>query len=88
MNQQDRNCKSQLENLRALDFAIVETGLYLDAYPQSREALEYYHALIAQREKLAAAYERGCAPLTVYGNRSKTSWDWVAGPWPWEADAN
>lgn len=88
MNQQDRNCKSQLENLRALDFAIVETGLYLDAYPQSREALEYYHALIAQREKLAAAYEKGCAPLTVYGNRSKTSWDWVAGPWPWEADAN
>ena len=88
MNQQDRTCKSQLENLRALDFAIVETGLYLDAYPQCREALEYYHALIAQREKVAAAYEKGCAPLTVYGNRSKTSWDWVAGPWPWEADAN
>ena len=88
MNQQDRGCKAQLDTLRALDFAIVETGLYLDAYPQSHEALEYYHALVAQREKIAAAYEKSCGPLTVYANRSKTSWDWVVGPWPWEADAN
>lgn len=88
MNQQNRSCKAQLDSLRALDFAIQETVLYLDAYPQCGEALEYYHALIAQREKVASAYEKGCGPLTIYGNRSRNSWDWVAGPWPWEADAN
>ncbi|MBQ9784866.1 MAG: spore coat protein CotJB [Clostridia bacterium] len=88
MNQQNRSCKTQLETLRALDFAIVETALYLDVYPQCAEALEYYHALIAQRETVAAAYEKGCGPLTIYGNRSLNSWDWVNTPWPWEADAN
>ena len=87
-NHSDRSCKAQLEALRALDFAIQETALYLDAYPHHPEALEYYHALIAQREKVAAAYEKDCAPLTIYGNRNRTKWDWVAGPWPWENDAN
>lgn len=87
-NQQNRSCREQMNTLRALDFAIQETALYLDAYPQHLEALEYYHALIAQREKVAAAYESSCGPLTIYGNRSRKSWDWVNGPWPWEADAN
>ncbi len=74
--------------LRALDFAIQETALYLDAYPNHPQALEYYHALIAQREKTAAAYESSCGPLTIYGNRNPKAWDWVSGPWPWEMDAN
>ncbi len=90
MNMTSKNCscKKQLDTLRAIDFAIQETVLYLDAYPNHPEALEYYHALIAQREKLTAAYESSCGPLTIYQNRSRSSWDWVKGPWPWEADAN
>ena len=88
VNNQNRSCKQLLENLRALDFAIQETALYLDAYPDHSEALEYYHTLIAQREKVAASYDQNCGPLTIFGNRSRNSWDMVKGPWPWEADAN
>lgn len=77
-----------MKMLRALDFAIQETVLYLDAYPENQQALQYYHQLIEKRRELAEAYERGCGPLTMYGNQSRTSWDWVEGPWPWEADAN
>ena len=29
-----------------------------------------------------------CGPMTMYGNVSRDSWDWVKGPWPWEPDAN
>ena len=81
-------CNNQLALLRALDFAIQETVLYLDAYPDHPQALAYYHELIAQRREVAERYEKGCGPLTFMGNRSRTSWDWVEGPWPWEADAN
>ncbi|MBQ7335805.1 MAG: spore coat protein CotJB [Clostridia bacterium] len=84
----NRSCCNQLEMIRALDFAIQETVLYLDAYPHHEEALRYYHSLIAQRESAIAAYEQQCGPLTMYGNRSTTSWDWVKAPWPWESDAN
>ena len=81
-------CRDRMKRLQAIDFALQETVLYLDAYPENRQALEYYHQLVAQREELMAAYERDCAPVTMYGNRSGTSWDWVEGPWPWEPDAN
>ena len=82
------NCRNDLKALRALDFAIQETVLFLDAYPNHCQALQYYHQLVAQRKELADAYNKNCAPLTIYGNLSTDSWDWVEGPWPWEADAN
>lgn len=83
-----RKCREQLQLLRALDFAIQETVLYLDAYPNHAEALQYYHALTRQREETLAAYEQTCGPMTIYGNQSATTWDWVTDPWPWEPDAN
>ena len=89
MNQNQRsNCYGEREKLRAINFAIQETVLYLDAYPCHPEALAYYHALIEERDKLIASYEKRYGPMTMYGNTSRDSWDWVKGPWPWEPDAN
>lgn len=93
MNQPNRNhssggCANELKMLRALDFAIQETVLYLDAYPENKQALEYYHQLLAQRQTVIHSYEKNCGPITMYGNNSKTSWDWVKAPWPWEPEAN
>ena len=87
-NRNRRNCEERADILRALDFAIQETVLYLDAYPEDREALEYYHTLVEQRKQVANAYEEKCGPLTIYGNRSFNSWDWTVMPWPWELDAD
>ena len=77
-----------MEELRAVDFAIQETVLYLDAYPDCRQALDYYHSLVERRRELMAAYEGQHGPITVYGNESRGSWDWVNDPWPWSPDAN
>ena len=82
------NCCRDREKLRAINFAIQETVLFLDAYPCHPEALKYYHALIEEREKLLTSYEKNCGPMTMYGNTSRGSWDWVKGPWPWEPEAN
>ncbi len=77
-----------LKKIRQIDFALQETVLYLDAYPNNQRALAYYQKMKAAREKMIAEYEANCGPLTMYGNNSHTSWDWTQGPWPWEADAN
>ena len=74
--------------LRAIDFAIQETVLFLDAYPEDRQALAYYHKLMEQRAQLLAAYEKSNGPVTMYGNRSRNAWDWIEDPWPWEPEAN
>lgn len=81
------DCKTAMNRLRAVDFALTETVLYLDAYPNCKEALEFYCQLKEQRKKLLAAYEGNCSPITALGNESDT-WEWVCNPWPWEADAN
>ena len=82
-------CSSALARLRAIDFALVDTALYLDAYPECREALAYYHQLLAEREALSSELSGGCRmPMTCRENRNRDSWDWTRGPWPWHADAN
>ena len=82
------DCHRLLEQIRAVDFALYETVLYLDVYPRSCEALETYRKLRAQSEALHAEYEASCGPLTAFGNKSDTSWDWMSKPFPWDYDAD
>ncbi|MBE6628014.1 MAG: spore coat protein CotJB [Ruminococcaceae bacterium] len=84
----NRSCNAALKKLRAIDFALQETVLYLDAYPQNKQALRYYHKLIKEREQLMESYQSHCGPLTMYGNTNQNAWDWINGPWPWDPDAN
>ncbi len=70
-----------------IDFAITETVLYLDAYPNSKSALSYYSKLVAEREKLTDSLAGAKYPTTHFDNTSD-SWVWTNGPWPWQIDAN
>ncbi|MBR2020266.1 MAG: spore coat protein CotJB [Clostridia bacterium] len=81
-------CRREKMQLRALDFAIQETVLFLDAYPEHPQALAYYHRLCEERRELLAKHEKHCGPVSMYGNANQNAWDWVKGPWPWEPDAN
>ena len=85
---QDRNCQAIKKKLQVVDFAIIDTVLYLNAYPECQEALDYYHKLIEERKMLEKAVNEKCGPVTIMGNESRTEWSWVLGPWPWEPDAN
>ena len=77
-----------LHRLQALDFSIYDTVLYLDAYPNSADALAYYKKLVAERDSLIRALSASHnAPTTAFDNVGD-DWDWVKGPWPWEASAN
>lgn len=80
----NNRCDDLLKNIQEIDFAIYETVLYLDAYPECTEAMNHYHALIKARKELYCAYEATTGPLTMFGNESKTSWDWTKTPMPWE----
>ena len=51
-----------LAELREVDFALTELVLYLNAYPNTPEALAYYHKLKERREALAEEYEKHVGP--------------------------
>ncbi len=82
------SCAKLKKQLMAVCFALDEVVLYLDVYPDSHEALCYYHNLLEEKKRLSAEYEMSCAPLNAYGNTSKSSWDWIKSPWPWKYEAN
>ena len=80
------NKKKLMKLLQELDFAIIETGLYLDGHPNCKKALNYYNMLKEKREAAHAQYEAAFGPLTIFGNNSSETWHWVKGPWPWELE--
>ena len=84
----DKNRAALMNKLRMLDFAIQESALYLDAYPENASALEYYDSMRKLREDVMAEYENKYGPITIFGNMNTKSWQWTDEPWPWEAEAN
>ncbi len=70
--------------LQAVNFALYDTILYLDAYPNCRKALSHYHSLLEMKRKLQAEYEAEYGPVTAFGNESRDEWKWTSTPWPWE----
>ena len=73
-------------NGNALDCAKVETGLYLDAYPDNRAALKYYREVCEHLDALTKSYEMTYGPLTTGGaaHTSTDTWSWTKGPLPWQ----
>ena len=79
--------KTLLNEIRALDFALLETGLYLNAY-DCEEAKEYFKAIKEKRERLAHEYETNYGPFVMTNGLMNGNWCWAKGPWPWESEAN
>ena len=79
--------KKLLNDIRALDFALLETGLYLNAY-DCEEAKAYFKATSEARDRLACEYERKYGPLRMENGVNESGWAWTKCPWPWESEAN
>ena len=82
-----QDCGALMCRLRKVDFAIYDTVLYLDVYPDCVKAQEFYRKLIKEREELCRAINAECGPIT-FNNVNPDRWNWTKGPWPWEPDAN
>ncbi len=89
-NNNSRNntsCSRMKLRLQQLEFALDDIVLYLDAYPECNQALEYYHTLLEERNHLREIINEECGPMTNFSNHSKDTWLWTNGPWPWQIEA-
>lgn len=80
------NKRKLLNRLRALDFSLIEIGLFLDTHPNNAKALAYFNKLNAEREKVNNEYTEKFGPLVMTDSKSADSWDWVKSAWPWEME--
>lgn len=83
------DCMRLKEQLQIIDFSIIDTVLYLNAYPDSAEALKYYHKLKGERKMIMDTLAESCnTPVTNFDNCSEDRWTWIDSPWPWHIAAN
>lgn len=84
LSNRNNNKERLLRALYAYSFMAHESLLYLDAYPNSPEALECYNKYKKLEMRTKSEYESKYGPLTA--PVETTSWQWTKGPWPWQID--
>ena len=84
MMKNDRTRQRCLRELQSYSFAVYEALLYLDAYPDSKAALDFYNKYKKLEARARAEYEQKYGPITM--PEGATSWQGTEGPWPWQND--
>ena len=77
-----------LAELQALEFVVLELGIYLDTHPEDAEAFAMFKQYTAMEKAAKAAYESKFGPITQSAAASGDSYRWLNGPWPWNFQQN
>ena len=84
MNQ--REC---LDAIRKLQFFAIDLNLYLDNFPNCKDAIDDYKFISSKLRKLMWDYEQSYGPLSNFGSAYIQNPDaWIDTPWPWENESN
>lgn len=90
-NNCDCNCNCEKDNkqreemimqIKELNFAVIEIGLYLNTHPCDEKALCLHSEYCKKLKELKDKYQKVYGPLTIYFPCNK--WRWLEEPWPWE----
>lgn len=77
-----------LVELQALEFVVLELGLYLNTHSEDAEAFAMYKQYAAMEKAAKAAYEAKFGPLTKASAATGDRYRWLQGPWPWNFEQN
>lgn len=70
--------------LQALEFVLVELGLYLDTHQDDSEAFALYQQFVAAEKTAREKYEAANGPLFQKSAANFDAWSaWLKEPWPW-----
>lgn len=88
INESRNNCQREemLVQIKELNFAVIELGLYLDTHPEDQRALCLHRKYAKELKDLKDKYQKVYGPLTIYFPCNK--WRWLEEPWPWEGGMN
>ena len=78
----DMRRQEMIDQIKALDFAVIELGLYLDTHPEDQRALCMHREYVKEAKDLKDKYQKMYGPLTLSYPCNK--WRWLEMPWPWE----
>lgn len=74
-----------MNHIQKLQFYAVELNLYLDNFPNNKEAREDYENISKKLDKLINQYEYEYGTIRNFGSAFvEDPISWVNQPWPWE----
>lgn len=77
--------KGPLGELQALEFVLLELGLYLDTHQGDSEAFALFQQVAALEKEGREKYEAMYGPITMFSAANAKSWHcWLHDPWPWD----
>ena len=83
--QKFENLYSLMNNIRMLQFAAIELNLYLDNFPENKEATKKYKEISPKLDELINDYEVKYGPIRNFGDAYvEDPIAWTESPWPWE----
>ena len=82
MGRNDCEREQMLMQIRELNFAVIELGLYLNTHPEDQKALCLHRKYAKELKELMDKYQKVYGPLSIYFPCNK--WRWLEEPWPWE----
>lgn len=77
-----------LVQLQALEFVLLELGIYLDTHPDDTEAFTLFKQYAAMEKAAKSAYESKYGPLMKASAATGDSYRWLQEPWPWSYQQN
>ena len=78
----DMRRREMINEIKALDFAIIELSLYLDTHPEDMKAIDMHNDYCLKVKNLKDKYQKMYGPLNIFYQSDK--WNWLDNPWPWE----
>ena len=73
-----------LEQMRAVDLALISLNLSLDTHPSRENALKDFKMLAETRQRLHKQFTERYGPLRMIQGATDDCWLWVNNPWPWD----
>lgn len=69
-------------NISQYGFMMHDMNLYLDVFPNDKDALNKFNEYRLKSNELITKYERKYGPLFVKSSDGRESFDWIS-KWPW-----
>lgn len=76
--------EDMLMQIMEYTFAMIDLQLYLDMYPNDKDALKLFNTYLNNKKELTNMFEEKYGPLTIDSEVQRNNWLWDNSPWPWE----
>ncbi len=74
-----------LTDIDSLEFALIDLNLYLDVYPDDKNAIELFNKYRNEHNQLLYTYQNEYGPILLNSDSlNNMPWMWDNRPWPWE----